>query len=113
MRYRVINKDTKNKKLTTILKKNWGEKADALDCYAEVKLIDPKSSWCCYIFAMDKNEENVQTLLYSDSIGPEIYTLCIDDIHLMYNQDGEHPIIDTEYRRTRVQELLKRHRNDT
>lgn len=95
------------------LKKNWGERADSLNCYAEVKLIDPLSSWCCYIFAMDKDEEYVQSLLYSHAIGIEIYMQSIYDIYRMYNQDGEHPIIDHEFRRTRVSELIKRLRNDT
>jgi hypothetical protein len=94
------------------LKKNWGERADTLNCYAEVKLIDPLSSWCCYIFAMDNDEEVVHCLLYSDAIGVEIYTQCMHDIHSMYNEYGEHPIVDEEFRRTRVTELLRRLRND-
>lgn len=95
------------------LKKNWGEKAEALNCYAEVKLIDPLSSWACYIFAMDQNEEMIQCLLHSDAMGVEIYSLCISDVYRMYNEDGENPVIDDEYRRVRVTELLKRLRNDT
>lgn len=95
------------------LKKNWGDKSNALDCYAEVKLIDPLSSWCCYIFAMDNEEEVIQCLLYSDAIGVDIYTLNILEIYLMYNEHGENPVIDDEFRRTRVIELLKRLRHDT
>lgn len=90
------------------LKKNWGEKANTLNCFAEVKLIDPLSSWACYIFAMDENEELVQCLIYSDLIGVEIYTQCIYDIYSMYNEHGEHPSIDPEFRRIRVTELLRR-----
>lgn len=95
------------------LKKNWGEKANTLNCFAEVKLIDPLSSWCCYIFAMDESEENIASILYSDAIGVEIYNGCIYDIQSMYNEEGEHPIVDEEFRRTRVTALLKRLRNDT
>lgn len=95
------------------LKKNWGEKADTQNCFAEVKLIDPLSSWKCYIFAMDQNEEMVQCLLHSDPWGLEISTLCISDIHQMYNEEGENPVIDKEYRRTRVNELVRRLRDDT
>lgn len=102
-----------NQQIKEVLKKNWGEKAETLNCYAEVKLIDSLSSWACYIFAMDKDEEVIQCLLYSDAIGPEIYTQCISDIYAMYNEEGEHPVIDTEYRRMRVTELLRRLRNDT
>lgn len=95
-------------KLKEALKKNWGEKANTLNCFAEVKLIDPLSSWCCYIFAMDQNEEMIQCVLYSDAIGVEVYTQCIYDIYSMYNEEGEHPVIDTEYRRIRVTELLRK-----
>lgn len=95
------------------LKKNWGEKASTLNCFAEVKLIDPLSSWCCYLFAMDSSEEMVQCLLYSDAIGVEIYTQCIYDIHSMYNEHGEHPVIDLEYRKMRVTEILRRFGNDS
>ena len=94
------------------LKRNWGDKANALDCYAEVKLIDPLSSWCCYIFGMDKNEELVHCLLYSDCNGPETHILNIMEIYSMYNEYGESPIIDEEFRKTKVNELIKRlHRN--
>lgn len=95
------------------LKQNWGEKAETLNCYAEVKLIDPLSSWACYIFAMHKDEEIIHCLLYSDAIGVEIYTQCMQNIQSMYNEEGEHPIVDEEFRRTRVVDLLKRLRNDT
>src|SRR5574338_1559331 len=89
------------------LKKNWGEKAETLNCYAEVKLIDPLSSWACYIFAMDKDGDMVNCLLYSDAMGVEIYTQCICDIYSMYNEEGENPMVDTEFRRMRVIELLR------
>lgn len=102
-----------SQQLKESLKKNWGERAETLNCYAEVKLIDPLSSWACYIFAMDKDEELINCLLYSNILGPEIYTQCIQDVYSMYNEEGEHPIVDKEYRRTRVTELLRRLRNDT
>jgi hypothetical protein len=95
------------------LKKNWGSKADALDCYAEVKFIDPLSSWCCYIFAMDRNEEIVHCLAYSDTMGVEIYTESMQNIQAMYNEEGEHPVPDKEFRRTRVSEILSRLNHDT
>lgn len=96
-----------------LLKNNWGDRANALECYAEVKLIDPLSSWACYIFALDQNEELMHCLLYSDAIGPEIYTHNIVDVYGMYNEHGENPIIDEEFRRIKVKELLKRLKHDT
>jgi hypothetical protein len=102
-----------NQKFKEALKKNWGEKADALDCYAEVKLIDPLSSWCCYIFAMDQNEEMVHCIMYSNAIGVEVDTQCVYDIYSRYNEEGNNPIIDTEYRRMNVKQILKRLKHDT
>lgn len=100
-------------KIKERLKANWGEKADALDCFAEVRFFDPLSSWCCYIFAMDQDEETINVLLYSDAIGVEVCTILLSDISFMYNEEGQSPKLDTEYRRTKVSELLKRLRHDT
>lgn len=102
-----------DQQIKEVLKKNWGEKANTLNCFAEVKLIDRLSSWCCYIFAMDNDEELIHCLLYSHGIGVEIYTQCIQDIYSMYNEHGESPVVDKEYRRTRVTEILRRLRHDT
>ncbi len=102
-----------DQKIKNKLKKNWGEKAETLNCYAEVKLIDPLSSWACYIFAMQEDEEVINCVIYSDACGAEIYTQCIKDIQKMYNEHGEHPIIDKEFRRTRVIELMKRLTHDS
>ncbi len=95
------------------LKRNWGDKANTLNCYAEIKLIDPLSSWACYLFAMDKNEDVVHCLLYSDSMGIEVHAESLQEIFQRYNEDGENPVVDTEYRRTRVIELLRRLKHDT
>ncbi|MFI0477752.1 MAG: hypothetical protein ACH349_01315 [Candidatus Rhabdochlamydia sp.] len=102
-----------SQKTKEALKNNWGEKAETLNCYAEVKLIDPLSSWACYIFAMDDSEELIHCLLYSAALGVEIYTQCMYDICSMYNENGESPIIDNEYRRMRVTEILRRLSHDT
>jgi hypothetical protein len=102
-----------NQKIRETLKKNWGERADTLNCYAEVRLYDPLSSWCCYIFAMDEDEEEVKCLLYSDPMELEMYNGSLKDILSMYNEEGEHPIIDHEFRRIRLNNLIRRLKNDT
>jgi hypothetical protein len=99
-------------RIKKVLKDNWGDKANSLDCYAEVKLIDPHSSWCCYIFAMDQNEELVQCLIYSNMLGIEICTEYLHCIYIMHNSHGENPVIDKEYRKMRVNQLIKRLRNE-
>jgi len=114
--YAELKKRTKVTMLSDAVKnrliKNWGDKANALSCYAEVKFIDPLSSWVCYIFAMDENEENLQCLLYSDTLGVEITTQSINELQNKYNEHGEHPVIDNEYRRMRVTEIIRRLRHE-
>lgn len=100
-------------KIKQKLKENWGEKAKTLNCFAEVKLIDLLSSWACYIFAMDESEEVIDCVIYTDALGAEIYTLYIIDVQQMYNEHGEHPVVDDEFRRIRVIELLRRLGNVT
>lgn len=90
------------------LKRNWGEKADSLSCYAEVKLIDPLSSWQCYIYAMDYDEELIQAVLYTKMHGAQTVLMPYADILIMFNSNGENPSIDEEYRRMTLSELLRR-----
>lgn len=100
-------------KLKERLKANWGEKADALDCFAEVRFFDPLSSWCCYVYAMDQEEETICALLYTNAIGLENCSILLSDISSMHNEEGQSPMVDREFRRTRVSELIKRLRDDT
>lgn len=89
------------------LKKNWGEKANALDCYAEVKFFDPLSDWKCYIFGLNPNDEDeIACIVISEQI--EVGKWSLKELYLTYNREGEHPIIDQEYRRTRASELLNK-----
>ena len=103
----------REQRLIDRLKANWVDKADALDCYAEIKYYDPLSSWCCYVFAMDEYEETISVLLYSNALGAEITKMNVEDLSYMYNENGEPPVIDGEFRRKKVTEILKRYKNDT
>lgn len=90
------------------LKSNWGEKADSLNCFAEVKLIDPLSSWACYLFAMSPDEERLLVLFYNKNFGIELGEMHTYELSLMHNREGEPPEIDDEYRRMRVTEIIRR-----
>lgn len=92
------------------LKANWGEKAETLNCFAEIRLYDPLSTWCCYIYAMSPGEDIVSCVLYSNAMGLQISDLHMNFINSMYNQDGEHPKIDEEFRKTKVTELIRRYK---
>ncbi len=102
-----------NNHIIQALKNNWGDRAHSLDCYAQVKLIDPLSSWCCYLFAMDENEEYVECLFYTNLMGIDIQTMRLSSITSMYNEEGMNPIIDEEFRKTKITTLIKRLRNET
>ena len=96
-----------SQKIKDALKKNWGEKADSMNCYAEVKFIDPLSHWACYIFAMNpKNEDEIVCILNSERL--DVCEWSMTELCVSYNSEGEHPVIDDEYRRTRACELFKK-----
>ncbi len=89
------------------LRRNWGPKAEALDCYAEVKFIDPLSDWKCYVYAMSPHDDEIECLLYSPMNGVQVANWSLRDLYSMYNHEGDSPEIDHEYRKTRAVELLK------
>ena len=90
------------------LKANWGDKAEALDCKAELRVYDPLSRWVCYIFAMNPANENEIKVLVSlrPNMQPMMLECTLDDINLRYNQDGEHMEVDAEYRPRDVSTLF-------
>jgi len=90
-----------------LLKKQWGDIADSLDCYAEVKFIDPQSSWACYVYAMNpENEDEIMCLIVGRVIETCQWTLT--ELFREYNSHGEHPVIDTDYRRIKLRSIFKR-----
>ncbi len=95
-------------KIKDALKANWGDRAESMNCYAELKFIDEFSNWACYVFAMNPdNEDEIYCLLTRDFlIQPVRWSL--QEIYEAYNYEGEHPQIDKEFRRIRVAELFKK-----
>lgn len=90
------------------LLKNWGEKADALNCYCEVKFIDPLSSWACYVYAMNPdNEDEIACMVYEHE-HVEICDWSMNELMHTYNREGEYPEIDDEYRRKKASDLFKK-----
>lgn len=95
-------------KIKSLLKENWGDKASAMNCYAEIKFIDTLVTWACYVYAMDMDENEICCLIYSPSTGLTDVKSTYADLQAVYNQNGDNPVVDHEYRRTHVTELLKR-----
>lgn len=88
------------------LKANWGEKASSMACRAEVKFHDPASSWACYVYAMNPSDENEISCIIK-GFDLEVCEWRISEIERMFNVNGEHPIIDMEYRPRLACELFK------
>lgn len=89
---------------------NWGDKAESMACRAEVRLYDPKSAWECYLYAMNpENDDEVMCItkyFLNDCALTEHNSLKW--LEGCFNEYGEPPQIDTEYRPRRAAELFKR-----
>lgn len=100
-------------KMKEKLKSNWGDKASALDCYAEVRFIDRLSRWSCYIFALDPVTEDSIMCFIPHSYYDEIMEWSLKDLYSCYDKEGEPLTIDEEYRPTHIRTLIQRYGNDT
>lgn len=91
------------------LKANWGEKADALECLAPIKIhgIDYDGEWCCFIFAMNPEDEDEVMTLTRDRQDYELMLWSVDYIFNLFGNDGEYVKIDHEYKPRNVKTLLK------
>lgn len=89
------------------LKHNWGEKAEAMNCQAEVRFYDPLSAWECYVFALNpENEDEIACLVNGFYV--EVCDWRLSELAKHYNTEGEHPMFDQEYRPRNVAQLFKK-----
>ena len=95
-----------------LLKRNWGEKADALDCFAYVRLFDHLSNWQCYLFAISDDELVAKAAFHTPALGLQIDTITIQELSTMYNSEGEAPLIDEEFRPQHITRIIKRLKRD-
>ncbi len=86
---------------------NWGPKAQSMHCYAEVKLIHKSSNWACYVYALNPQDEDTILCLISNKY-PYLEEWSLKELYQSYDNDGENPIIDTEFRKIRVAELFRK-----
>jgi hypothetical protein len=91
---------------------NWGDKADALNCKAEVRIYDTSTfpGWECYVYAMNPDDNNTVKCIvkpFRQSKG-SIEEWKISEIELLYNSLGEPPEIDKEFRPIDIQQLIKK-----
>ncbi len=92
---------------------NWGEKADSLHCFAEVRVYDPLSSWECYIFALNpEDNDEVQCIVkVSKAQEATVEKWYLTNIKCLFNEYGEGVDIDDEYRPRRADYLLNKLNN--
>lgn len=88
------------------LKSYWGDKATSMNCLAEVRVYDPLSSWACYIYAMNPdNEDEISCIINGFTV--EAVEWCLSELQSRYNEQGDSPQLDHEYRPRRAAELFK------
>lgn len=88
------------------LLKNWGQKADSMACNVEVRVYDPLSSWECFIYAMNpEDEDEIACILNGFEV--EVCNWRLSEIASHFNAHGEAPEVDNEFRPKRAAELFK------
>ena len=99
-----------NQKQLEKLKANWGARAQALACYAEIRVYDPLSNWECYLLAVNPNDDNELNCIISTNkwASPNVSDWTLDELNMLYNSAGESPVIDEEYRPVWAFELFKK-----
>lgn len=86
---------------------NWGERADALDCNAEVRIYDPNGPWECYIYALEPNEQDqIACILSGESV--EITAWSMAQMQLTFNANGEPPENDMSFVPIKITRLLEK-----
>jgi len=92
------------------LKNNWGEKADSLHCLAEIRLYDPQSTWECYLYALNpEDEDEVRCIVkVSHQQEPSLEKWYLTNIKSLFNSHGEGVQVDQEYRPINTRILFKK-----
>lgn len=99
-----------NNKQIEKLNANWGERADSMACYAEVRIYDPSSYWECYIYALnpEDNDEIDCIVKVGRDQPPCVERWFLTNIKGLFNSQGESVEVDNEYRPRRTAELFKK-----
>lgn len=91
-----------------LLMENWGPKADSMEATAWVKFIDEHSKWACYVYALNpKDGDEVACIIES----PNDFEICdwsLAEIEKLFNEEGEVPEIDEEYRPMKAINIVNR-----
>jgi hypothetical protein len=86
---------------------NWGkENTDALEVNAEARIYDSRSTWQCFIYALDPYDMDT-ILCVIDGFNVELTTWKLGELNALFNDIGDSPINDTIYVPKKVKTLLK------
>ena len=93
-------------KIKEKLKENWGDKADSLECYAEVRVFDPLSPWECFIYAMNpENEDEISCIVRGFEV--EVMQWSLSELASRFNSNGDCVQLDYEYRPRKASHIYK------
>lgn len=89
------------------LQENWGDRADSLDCKAEIRAYDTGSRWECYIYAIDpENRDTAKVLLNNGE--PILTEVNLDELEKTVEAEtGRVPKMDMNFVPTPLKKLLK------
>lgn len=91
------------------LMKNWSEKAEAMDCFIEIKFTDEDQKWNYYIYALNPYDED-EAMMIVDTIyevdKPFTITAHLSDLLL---NDLE---VDIDFRKMKASTLFKKLKGD-
>lgn len=86
---------------------NWGPRADSLQCNAEMRVYDPLSDFCVYIYAQNRDDcDEIYCLINGFDVQTTLWSM--QELDGCYNSAGEKLKIDHTFRPTHVGELYKK-----
>jgi hypothetical protein len=95
-------------KIIDRLKSNWGDRMHAMACYAEARIMEPRNRWAVYLLAMNPQDED-EIFMLTDQWKAEMPEIgSLQALGETFNDEGEYPLIDCEYRPVWASELFKR-----
>ncbi len=89
------------------LKQNWGSRADALACYAEMRIFDPLSCWECYFLALDPDEENAKVIIVDHDRLVHVVEESANHLLTKWNGQGDIVEQDPHFVRRQASALFK------
>ena len=93
---------------------NWGDKAESMACNVELRVYDHLSSWQCYIYALNpEDEDEVMCLVkVSKQQAVSVERWFLTNIMSLFNEHGEGVVVDEEFRPRMVSEIYNKLRED-